>query len=192
MQLPKFVQPLSYQASTLCHLLILARLQHAEPCVSSSASNTARDRYSSWEKTTSLLRDSRDCFRHPVANSCTKIPSSLQQYAVSSFGSACRRQTQLLGQVPHSSYCCCSFLQRKIVERAKQMTDDDGADRSGQKAALQQEFEQLLNIFFTGTTHTTQTSTAKVITVPCSWFFTTRQQADAQEDSNQTHRTAGW
>lgn len=43
-----------------------------------------------------------------------------------------------------------SVLQQKIVERAKQMTDDDSADRLSQKAALQQEFEQLLNIFFTG------------------------------------------
>jgi hypothetical protein len=41
-------------------------------------------------------------------------------------------------------------LQQKIVERAKQMTEDDSADRLNQKAALQQEFEQLLNIFFTG------------------------------------------
>eukprot|EP00775_Hariotina_reticulata_P007491 gene7491-7700_t len=39
---------------------------------------------------------------------------------------------------------------RKIVERAKQMTEDTSEDRLGQKAALQQEFEQLLNIFFTG------------------------------------------
>jgi hypothetical protein len=36
------------------------------------------------------------------------------------------------------------------VERAKQMTEEDSADRSTQKEALQQEFEQLLNIFFTG------------------------------------------
>lgn len=41
-------------------------------------------------------------------------------------------------------------LQKKLVERAKQMTEDGTADRSGQKEALQQEFEQLLNIFFTG------------------------------------------
>jgi hypothetical protein len=40
--------------------------------------------------------------------------------------------------------------QRKLVERAKQMTEEDSADRSSQKEALQQEFEQLLNIFFTG------------------------------------------
>lgn len=39
---------------------------------------------------------------------------------------------------------------QKIVERAKQMTEDDSTDRLNQKAALQQEFEQLLNIFFTG------------------------------------------
>ncbi|KAF8071032.1 EGY1 [Scenedesmus sp. PABB004] len=39
---------------------------------------------------------------------------------------------------------------RKIVERAKQMTEEEGADKVDQKAALQQEFEQLLNIFFTG------------------------------------------
>lgn len=45
---------------------------------------------------------------------------------------------------------CCAVLQQKIVERAKQMTEDDSADRLNQKAALQQEFEQLLNIFFTG------------------------------------------
>jgi hypothetical protein len=44
-------------------------------------------------------------------------------------------------------------LQQKIVERAKQMTEDDSADRLSQKAALQQEFEQLLNIFFTGRQH---------------------------------------
>jgi hypothetical protein len=42
------------------------------------------------------------------------------------------------------------LLQRKLVERAKQMTEEDSADRSTQKEALQQEFEQLLNIFFTG------------------------------------------
>jgi hypothetical protein len=41
-------------------------------------------------------------------------------------------------------------VQQKIVERAKLMTEDDSADRLSQKAALQQEFEQLLNIFFTG------------------------------------------
>ncbi|WIA11756.1 hypothetical protein OEZ85_011851 [Tetradesmus obliquus] len=39
---------------------------------------------------------------------------------------------------------------RKLVERAKQMTEEDSSDRSQQKEALQQEFEQLLNIFFTG------------------------------------------
>ena len=41
-------------------------------------------------------------------------------------------------------------VQRKLVERAKQMTEEDSPDRSNQKEALQQEFEQLLNIFFTG------------------------------------------
>lgn len=45
---------------------------------------------------------------------------------------------------------CLAVLQQKIVERAKQMTEDDSADKLNQKAALQQEFEQLLNIFFTG------------------------------------------
>jgi hypothetical protein len=48
------------------------------------------------------------------------------------------------------AWLCCVVLQQKIVERAKQMTEDDSADRLNQKAALQQEFEQLLNIFFTG------------------------------------------
>lgn len=53
----------------------------------------------------------------------------------------------------HRLPACASLLavlQQKIVERAKQMTEDDSADRLSQKAALQQEFEQLLNIFFTG------------------------------------------
>ncbi len=41
-------------------------------------------------------------------------------------------------------------LQRKLVDRAKQMTEEDTPDKDGQKAELQQEFEQLLNIFFSG------------------------------------------
>jgi hypothetical protein len=56
-------------------------------------------------------------------------------------------------------------LQQKIVERAKQMTEDDSADRLSQKAALQQEFEQLLNIFFTGRQHVPSVQSC---TAPCS------------------------
>jgi hypothetical protein len=40
------------------------------------------------------------------------------------------------------------------------MTEDSSDDRLGQKAALQQEFEQLLNIFFTGECGVMHDSTA--------------------------------
>jgi hypothetical protein len=56
----------------------------------------------------------------------------------------------LLSTAAASACLSTQHPQQKIVERAKQMTEDDSADRVNQKAALQQEFEQLLNIFFTG------------------------------------------